>query len=817
LLGKEFVLSNSFFMQFMQVFLALLFCGLSLLSIGQTDFYALKSKAVEAKEAGDMISAISLAKRAIQQSQVEKVSEKEIVKLKNFLANRYSNIGDFDRAIELGKTLERYYIKIEDNRRRLNTLNNLGVYHQNIGRYDLAYGYFKIGWEQDKETGDVIDQLDWLDGLASSCIKMNRLREAQLYLDESLTLLRLCDSEEKREMQLYYFINRAQLAKARGDKDEGLPMLKKAAEIAAFLGSRKGVDALNEMAEIYLEKNSYSSVIAQLNGVEKLLDIKGNPYLKDPYLLQTYTLAAQAYAGQGDRAKSLMMIEKAEVQAAYYHTQYMFNESKLYLDELRRKNLELGVEVCHGLWQKTGNNEYLVAALLYADKAKSNVLNERAQVAHKMSFISSEIRDLRFQWVYQLNTYENKGENGKALVLRDRLDSLNRTLELSNFDDFGVSQLRDFIAARPKDEILLEYFVVDSVVYVFSIMNNSINARKVTDLDLRKLVSLYYQVKQETSSITSYAFVAEQTYNSLIKKELKAFPGAKKIVIVADKQINYVNFGALSTDYTGKLVWWRLPYLAKSYSITYDFSLQSIAHKQTQYHTSLYTGFAPDFSMTSSLAYLRNGKTSISGASDMFAGKAFIGRNASSENLRSAGAESSILHLYTHGVSSDSSYDASYIYLQDRKMYVDEILTLPLQTELCLLTACEVGLGKDYSGEGVTGVAWAFRGAGASNIVQSMWKLNENASSVLMNLFFKNLNDGLSSDVALSKAKQEYLNNPEIPFRLKHPYYWAGMSHYGSGTVIKEKSPTLWYSLTVGLVILASLVFFYLKKVTSPN
>jgi CHAT domain-containing protein len=150
-------------------------------------------------------------------------------------------------------------------------------------------------------------------------------------------------------------------------------------------------------------------------------------------------------------------------------------------------------------------------------------------------------------------------------------------------------------------------------------------------------------------------------------------------------------------------------------------------------------------------------------------------------------------------------------------MYVDEILTLPLQTDLCLLTACEVGLGKDYSGEGVTGIAWAFRGAGASNVVQSMWKLNENTSSVLMNLFFENLNDGLSSDVALSKAKQDYLNNPEISVRLKHPYYWAGMSHYGSGTVIKEKSHTLLYSLTVGLVLLASLVFLYLKKVTSPN
>jgi CHAT domain-containing protein len=804
------------------LFIALFSCFISLWASREQDsmrVMQLGRSAVEYRNSDDLVNAIKTVKIAIELADKSGLSDEFINnKLRNFLANRYSNIGDFERAIEVGKMLQTYYLKTGNKQRELLTKNNLGVYHQNIGKYEQSYNYFSQGWNAEKISGDVIDQLDWLDGLASSCIKLNRLKEAQLYLEESATLLRSFKSDEKMEMQLYYFINRAQLAKAMGDKEQGLPMLKKAAHIANILGNRKGVDAMNEMAKIYLGIESYPSVIAQVTGVEKLLDIKGNPYLKDPYLLQTYTLAAKAYARQGDRARSLMMIEKAEVQAAYYHTQYMFNESKLYLDELRRINLELGVEVCYALWQETSNNEYLLAALLYADKAKSNVLNERAQVAQKMSSNSSEIRDLRFQWVYQLNAYENKGENAKALKLRDKLDSLNRTLKLSNFDDFGVSQLKEFIAARQKDEILIEYFVVDSVVYVFSIMNNSINARKVSDLDLREIVSLYYQVKQEASSITNYASFAEQTYNSLIKNELKAFPGAKKIVIVADKQINYVNFGALSTDYTGKLEWWKLPYLAKSYNISYDFSLQSIALKRTKYPVSSYAGFAPNFSNKPFLAYLSNGETSVSQTSHMFRGKAFIGSEASSENLRYSGAEASVLHLYTHGVSSDSSYDASYIYMQDRKMYVDEILTLPLQTELCLLTACEVGLGKDYSGEGVTGVAWAFRGAGASNVVQSMWKLNEKTSSVLMNLFFENLNDGLSSDLALSKAKQEYLNNPEISTRLKHPYYWAGMSHYGKGTVVKKESHTLlWYSLAGGLVVLASFVFLYLKKVRSTN
>jgi CHAT domain-containing protein len=803
------------------LFIALFSCFISLWASREQDsmrVMQLGRSAVEYRNSDDLVNAIKTVKIAIELADKSGLSDEFINnKLRNFLANRYSNIGDFERAIEVGKMLQTYYLKTGNKQRELLTKNNLGVYHQNIGKYEQAYNYFSQGWNAEKISGDVIDKLDWLDGLASSCIYLKRLEEAQLYLDKSLALLRAVRSDEEKEMQLYYFINRAQLAKAMGDKEQGLPMLKKAAHIANFLGNRKGVDAMNEMAKIYLGIESYPSVIAQVTGVEKLLDIKGNPYLKDPYLLQTYTLAAQAYAGQGDRAKSLMMIEKAEVQAAYYHTQYMFNESKLYLDELRRKNLELGVKVCYDLWQETGNNEYLVAALLYADKAKSNVLNERAQMAQKMSSISSEIRDLRFQWVYQLNALENQGENGKALKLRDRLDSLDRKLNLNVSDGFDIQELISFLDKIENDEMVLEYFVIDSVTYTFSLTKGQINADRLEYSIEQDIVDYYKCISTVSANINDCADVGHRIYNYLVSRWLIKNIATKTLRIIPDKVLSYLVFDALPV-YVNERKWSELSYLSSEYTITYDFSLQSLASKQTKSPTCSYVGFAPDFTNNASLAYLINGEASLSSAKSLFGGSTFFGNEANSENLRSTGSKASILQLYTHGVSSDSSYDASYIYMQDRKMYVDEILTLPLQTELCLLTACEVGLGKDYSGEGVTGVAWAFRGAGASNVVQSMWKLNEKTSSVLMNLFFENLNDGLSSDLALSKAKQEYLNNPEISTRLKHPYYWAGMSHYGKGTVVKKQGYTLlWYSLAGGLVLLASFVFLYLKKVRATN
>jgi hypothetical protein len=160
-----------------------------------------------------------------------------------------------------------------------------------------------------------------------------------------------------------------------------------------------------------------------------------------------------------------------------------------------------------------------------------------------------------------------------------------------------------------------------------------------------------------------------------------------------------------------------------------------------------------------------------------------------------------------------SSYDASYIYMADKKVYVDEIMTLPLQTELCLLTACEVGLGKSYSGEGVTGVAWAFRAAGAQNVVQSLWRINQESSANVMNSFFALLADKNLSTIALQNAKLEYLNNENISERLKHPYYWAGMIHYGSGMTSEATKWSVWQILLLcGVLSLGPVIYLLAKR-----
>ena len=168
-----------------------------------------------------------------------------------------------------------------------------------------------------------------------------------------------------------------------------------------------------------------------------------------------------------------------------------------------------------------------------------------------------------------------------------------------------------------------------------------------------------------------------------------------------------------------------------------------------------------------------------------------IESQATESALRDAleSARPSIVHLATHGLVDREEPSLTCVALADDPTDADdgylhtlEILSLPFDTELVVLSACDTGRGKLERGEGTVGLTRSFLAAGARRVVASLWPVADASTGTLMSTFYEELGERRTVDDALNRARARLWSERETA----HPYYWAPFVLMGSDAPLPD-------------------------------
>ncbi len=140
----------------------------------------------------------------------------------------------------------------------------------------------------------------------------------------------------------------------------------------------------------------------------------------------------------------------------------------------------------------------------------------------------------------------------------------------------------------------------------------------------------------------------------------------------------------------------------------------------------------------------------------------------------------SILHIASHG-QFNSDLNKTFLLAYDGKITIRKLEKLvrlskrrdePL--ELLTLSACQTAVGDDQAALGLAGIALK---AGAKSALASLWSINDKATTILMQIFYQQLQ---ISKISKSKALQMAQLNLLKYRSYKHPAYWASFLLIGN-------------------------------------
>ena len=481
-------------------------------------------------------------------------------------------------------------------------------------------------------------------------------------------------------------------------------------------------------------------------------------------------------------------------------------QSKLFWRRKTRSIYQNAIETCYLLNKPE-------EAFYFFEKSRAVMLNDRLKELGAKQLLSPEdqTRESKLQQevdnarkLVSENKTNNEENQQKLLNSESAQTAFFKQIELKTptyyrykYDTSAVS-IKD-LQQKLKDQTLVEYFVADSVVYAFVVSAKGMKIHQIKASNYGRVSSEILTMMADENALnkqfTKYLGLTHQFYKQFVKS--LTLPKGR-VVISPDGII--VPFSALSFSGT------QAQYLVRDYAFSYTYSAKFLNQNKEQIASNSFLGVAP-VSFKNNQVKLTGSDISLQKLASHFSSpQLLLNEKASRKSFLETMGKYQVVQLYTHALANDTT---AQLYFSDSIIKASELTTQTLlPTELMVLSACQTGIGKDEKGEGVFSLARSFAMLGIPSTLTTLWKVDNQATYQITELFYQYLDEGLPKDLALQKAQNEYLL--QNISGLGMPNFWAGYVLIGDSTSLDSHNYLMYW--IVGILLLLILGYLIKKK-----
>lgn len=538
------------------------------------------------------------------------------------------------------------------------------------------------------------------------------------------------------------------------------------------------------------------------------------------------------------------------------------DESRLILGD-RFRDLYLfamrDFDLCYKL---THDKSYLEKAFVYSEKSKvAGLLASTRELKATQFHIPPDIAELERKLKAEISFYEARIENENSLTNPDMAmvtewknlvlnsiksrDSLVKILEDQYPDYYQIKYNSNVVSSNEIPDVVggkttyLSYVVSDTVLYIF--LKNKKYMQLVTVpidtaffnnvTEFRELIS--YPGCNAKSDFNRFMKSGRILFNTLVEPVEKYFI-SDRLLISPDNILSYLPFEAMpaGNNPESSSQFSSISYLLEDYRISYTYSATFLAESKTREKAArnkvvafapIYTGIINVDSLlgsrqgaVESLSDLPFARTEAQYVTEITKGKLFINDGATESVFKSVAGNYDIIHLAMHTVLNDQyPMYSKMLFYQERDSTDDgnlntwEVYGLPLKAKMVILSSCNTGNGKLYSGEGILSLARGFVYSGSQSVIMSIWEIEDRSGTEIIKDFYRLLKRGMPKSDALRKARLDYLENADM--LRSHPYFWSSLVIYGNNAPLYENRGLSTAYFVLAMMIAAAILLIYSK------